>query len=282
MRELDAVFERLLGEATGIPFLLDVHTTSGPGPAFSVLHDTLPNRRFARALPIPIALGLEEELNGTLTDHFTELGAVALSVEVGQHDDPHSIERAEAALWIAMEVAGLLPECYSTELEAAHALLELEGEGLPEAVEVHYRHDISACESFRMRPGFGSFQKISEGMELAEEDGRTVRSPKPGLLLMPLYQSQGDEGFFLTRPVRTLWLDLSTVLRRKKAERWLELLPGVRAQPGAPGTYMVNRRIARWGPRKLFHLLGYRRREFSKSHMVMEKRPEPLVRGLND
>lgn len=282
MRELDTIFDRLLGEAGGIAFLLDIHTTSGPGPAFSVLHDTLPNRRFARAMPIPIALGLEEELNGTLTDHFTELGAVALSVEVGQHDDPQSIDRAEAALWIAMDVAGMLHECYKPELEAARALLDLEGNGLPHAVEVHYRHDISGSRSFRMRPGFSSFQEVVGGLELAEEDGGAVRAPKAGLLLMPLYQSQGDDGFFLTRPVKSLWLDLSTVLRRRKAERWLKLLPGVRPHPENPGTYIVNRRIARWGPRRLFHLLGYRRRDYSPSHLVMEKRPEPLVRGLED
>jgi succinylglutamate desuccinylase len=282
MRELDAIFERLLAEAGDVSFLLDIHTTSGPGPAFSVLHDTLPNRRFARAMPIPIALGLEEELNGTLTDHFTERGAVALSVEVGQHLDPHSIDRAEAALWIAMDVASILPDCYKAELDSAHALLELEGDGLPHAVEVHYRHDISGSRSFRMLPGFSSFQKIADGVELAEQDGRTVRSPRSGRLLMPLYQNQGEEGFFLTRPVKSLWLDLSTVLRRRKVERWLELLPGVHRHSELPGTYIVNRHVALWGPRKLFHLLGYRRRDYSPSHLVMEKRPEPLVRGLND
>jgi len=277
--ELDAIFSRVLGETRGTAFVLDIHTTSGPGPAFSVLHDTLPNRRFARALPLPIALGLEEELNGTLTDHFTELGAIALSVETGQHDDPHSIDRAEAAIWIAMDVAGLLPEGYQAELEEARALLVLEGHGLPEAVEVRYRHAIRRGAHFRTYPGFSSFQQITAGQLIADEDDRPVATPMTGLLLMPLYQSKGDDGFFVTQPVRSLWLDVSTTLRRARVERWLPLLPGVRAVPGAPGTFLVNRRIARFVARQVFHLLGYRRRDHSPTHLVMEKRPEPTLNG---
>lgn len=275
--ELDAVFQRTLDEAEGVSFMLDIHTTSGPGPAFSVLHDTLPNRRFARAMPIPIALGLEEELNGTLTDHFTELGTVSLSVETGQHDDPCSIDRAEAAIWIAMDVAGMLPECYEAQLEEARALLVLEGRSLPEAVEIRYRHGIARGAHFHMRPGYRSFQPIEAGHLVADEETRPVASPMTGLLLMPLYQEQGDDGFFLTSPVRSLWLDLSTTLRRARAERWLSLLPGVRKVAGRPGTFLVNRRVARWVARQVFHLLGYRRRDHSPTHLVMEKRPEPVL-----
>lgn len=274
--ELDAIFQQLLDEARGKPFVLDIHTTSGPGPAFSVLHDTLTNRRFARAMPIPITLGLEEELNGTLTDYFTEQGAVALSVEAGQHDDPRSIDRAVAALWIALDVAGMLPERYLGALEDARALLELEGRGLPEAVEVRYHHAITADCHFRMMPGFRSFQPITFGQPVASERGQTVASPMTGMLLMPLYQALGSDGFFLTRPVHSLWLDLSTVLRRARIERWLKFLPGVQVAAGAEGTYLVNRRIARWGPRQLFHILGFRRRDHSSTHLVMQKRPEPV------
>ena len=277
MVELDAVFRRALDEANGVAFMLDVHTTSGPGPAFSVLHDTLPNRRFARAMPIPIALGLEEELNGTLTDHFTELGCVSLSVETGQHDDPCSVDRAEAAIWIAMDVAGMLPECYESQLEEARALLVLEGSSLPEAVEVRYRHAIPHGIHFRMRPEFRSFQTIEAGHLMADEDGKPVASPMNGLLLMPLYQAQGDDGFFLMSPVRSLWLDVSTTLRRTGVERWLTLLPGVSKIAGRPGSFLVNRRVARFVARQVFHLLGYRRRDHSPTHLVMEKRPEPLL-----
>jgi succinylglutamate desuccinylase len=179
--ELDATFRQALAEAHGIVHLLDIHTTSGPGPAFTVLHDTLTNRAFARALPLPIALGLEEELNGTLTDHFTELGAVALSVETGQHDDAHSVDRAAAAIWIAMWVAGLLPEGYDTEVEAARELLEVEGRGLPRAIEVRYRHAIPRGSHFHMYPGFGSFQTVTVGQPMATEEGRTLVSPMKGL-----------------------------------------------------------------------------------------------------
>jgi hypothetical protein len=56
-------------------------------------------------------------------------------------------------------------------------------------------------------------------------------------------------------------------------------LPGVRPIPEQPGTFLVDRRVARWKARQVFHLLGYRRRDHSRSHLVMEKRPEPDVNG---
>lgn len=279
MAGLDAAFRQAMREARGVVHLLDIHTTSGHGPAFSVLHDTLTNRAFARALPLPIALGLEEELNGTLTDHFTELGVVALSVETGQHEDPHSVDRAAAAIWIAMSVAGLLPPGYDSEVAAARELLVAEGSGLPRAVEVRHRHAIPRGSHFHMASGFNSFQSVTAGQPLATEEGHTVVCPMRGLLLMPLYQKLGDDGFFVTRPVRSLWLDLSTVLRRRRVERLLALLPGIKPLPDRAATYIVNRRIARFGARQLFHLLGYRRRDHSRTHLVMEKRPEPIPHG---
>jgi len=273
--ELDGLLQKFIDEALGTPYALDIHTTSGPGPAFSVVHDTLPNRRFARAMPIPIALGLEEELNGTLTDYLTEQGAVALSVEAGQHDEAISAERAEAAIWIAMDVAGILAESERSEVDRARTLLASGDSNLPSAVEVRYRHGLDDRSVFEMLPEFSSFQHVRAGSPLATEAGEAVSSPISGFLLMPLYQDQGSDGFFVTSPVRPVWLGLSTALRRMHLERWLGRLPGIHAVPEQPGTFLVNRKVARLVARQIFHLLGYRRREHSKTHLVMQRRPEP-------
>jgi hypothetical protein len=92
---------------------------------------------------------------------------------------------------------------------------------------------------------------------------------------MPLYQAQGDDGFFLVRRVRPAWLGLSRVLRRLRLERLLPVLPGVRRHPELAGSFLVDRRVARWAALELFHLLGFRRRgPAGERYLVMTRRTE--------
>ena len=83
-QEIRAVLET----CTGRTYFLDLHTTSGPGPAFAFLEDTLPNHKFAFEFPVPIVLGAEEELPGTLVQYLCDLGLTTLGFEAGQHEDP--------------------------------------------------------------------------------------------------------------------------------------------------------------------------------------------------
>ncbi len=108
LQEIAQEIGAVLATCAGRTYFLDLHTTSGPGPAFAFLEDTLPNRKFAFEFPVPIVLGAEEELPGTLVQYLCELGVTTLGFEAGQHEDPASVDRAEAAIWIAMEAAGIV------------------------------------------------------------------------------------------------------------------------------------------------------------------------------
>jgi predicted deacylase len=263
MRYLDAEIGRALdaARAAGRPvFLLDLHTTSGGGPAFCVLEDTLPMRRFALALEAPLVLGLEEELSGTLTHWLADHGVVAVGFEAGQHEDPAAVGRAESAVWLALEAAGCLAPGVRPEVEEARHRLAAERRGLPRVVEVRYRHPVLAGDGFRMAPGYTTFSRVHAGQALAVDRDGPVVTPQGGLLLMPLYQRQGDDGFFIVRQVAPAWLELSTRLRRLRLERLLHLLPGVRRHPELAGSFLVDRRVARFLALDLFHLLGFRRR----------------------
>jgi succinylglutamate desuccinylase len=276
MRHLDAEIGRALAaaRAAGRPaFLLDLHTTSGGGPAFCVLEDTLPMRRFALALEAPLVLGLEEELSGTLTHWLADRGVVAVGFEAGQHEDPAAVERAEAAVWLALEAAGCLAPGVRPEVEEARRRLAAERRGLPRVVEVRYRHPVMPGDDFRMAPGYATFTRVDAGQSLAVDRGGAVTTPQGGLLLMPLYQRQGDDGFFIVRQVAPAWLALSTRLRRLRLERVLHLLPGVRRHPGVAGSFLVDRRVARFLALDLFHLLGFRRRgPATGRHLAMTRR----------
>jgi succinylglutamate desuccinylase len=55
-----------------------------------------------------------------------------------------------------------------------------------------------------MLPGFKSFERVVQGQLLAlggAHGQREIRSPLGGILIMPRYQGQGQDGFFLARPV---------------------------------------------------------------------------------
>jgi succinylglutamate desuccinylase len=50
-----------------------------------------------------------------------------------------------------------------------------------------------------MHPGFTNFQKVKKGELLAHDNKGEIICPHVGLILMPLYQKQGEDGFFLIR-----------------------------------------------------------------------------------
>jgi len=271
--ELSRHLEEAFQAARGAVFLLDLHSTSGPGPAFAVLDDTLENRAFAMELPVPVVLGIEEELDGTLTSYLLTRGAVTAGFECGQHDDPASVDRGEAAVWVALEASGVLPRRSRPEVESARRLLAASTPGLPRVVETLYRHPIPAGEPFRTEPGFVSFQPIRARQTVGWDRVGPVRAPRGGRILMPLYQPQGNDGFFIVRDVRTFWLRLSAAARRLGMERIVHWLPGVRCKPGEEDVFVVDRRVARWYALELLHLLGFRRHGQAGRYVEVSRRP---------
>ncbi len=275
-RELDREIENILASATDRVYALDIHSTSGPGPAFSVFDDSLVNREFALELEVPMVLGIEEELEGTLLDYLYSRGVHTTGFEAGQHEDGQSIERAKAAIWVALRASGVLGRSGQNEVDAASRSLALSREGLPTLFEVRHRHAIPPDADFRMHRGLVGFQRVLRGEELAVENEALVRAPEAGLLLMPLYQTQGEDGFFIIRPVRTMWLGVSAHLRHWRLERFVHLLPGVRRIDGTGLEIRVDRRVARWLPLDFFHLLGYRRIAEVGRHLFLRRRADDL------
>jgi len=271
-RELDEQLRAVFDEAGGSLAVLDLHSTSGGGPAFTTLDDTLSNRELAVEIPSPQVLGLEEEISGTLIGRLVERGATAIGFEAGQHANPESVNRAQAAIWIAMESAGVLEREVRPEVAEGRALLILNRGSLPPVVEVRHREHVVSGDGFAMEPGFNNFQAVREGEALASRNGDVIAANLGGLILMPLYQDQGEDGFFLIQPVRPMWLRISAALRRWHLERIVHWFPGVRRNVEMPGSFIVNRKRARWFSREIFHLLGFRRHSVEEDRLVMSPR----------
>jgi hypothetical protein len=93
---------------------------------------------------------------------------------------------------------------------------------------------------------------------------------------MPLYQKQGDDGFFIVTKVRSFWLWLSALLRYARAGRIAHWLPGVSRVEGERHRVRVRRAIARWYSLELLHLLGFRRLAEEGDMLLMERRAHDL------
>lgn len=262
-RELAALLLPLLGAARGEVTLLDLHSTSAPGAPFVIMGDTLQNRRVAFRLGVPVILGLEERVEGTLLAYISDLGHTAVCLEGGQNESPLTVAHHEAAIWITLVGLGMLRAADAPDLEGQRARLSTAARGLPGVVEVRHREPVPPGEPFIMQPGFANFDRVRRGEPLARVGPpgrqRELVSPIRGLLLMPRYQGQGDDAYFLGREVRRFWLSLSALMRRLRLEVLLPYLPGVQTAPAQARVLRVDPRIARIYTLEILHLFGYRR-----------------------
>lgn len=279
--ELLEIFERLLADAANGGSLrdvvfLDLHTSSAHGCPFMTVGDTLRNRRLAMRFPLPLILGLEEQIDGSLLEYLNNRGVVTLGVEAGQHDAPESIDHVEAVLWCALVETGQLDPADVPDLERFRERLRRAAAGQPPVVEVRHRHAITDSDEFRMKPGFSNFEPVRRDQVVAHDRNGEIRAVEGGRLLLPLYQGQGADGFFLCRDVAPFWLWVSELLRRMRLPALLRFMPGVRAHPERPGVVVVDTRVARWYPLEIFHLLGYRKLRQRGPVLLFERRQHDL------
>ena len=258
-QELLVLLDGILDEAPGPVFCLDIHTTSGIGGAFSTVADTLRNRAIALSLPVPLVLGLEELVEGTLHEYLGTRGCITLAFESGQHAESRAVDRAEAGIWIILAAAGLVLESDLPELAPARKALAKDSTKLPRVLEMRYRHAVEDEDAFRMRPGYANFQVVRRGEPVADDSDGPVTVLEESRLLMPLYQDQGQDGFFLVREFSAFWLSASRALRAIGFGRYVHWLPGIRIHPTQADALVVNRRVARFYALQVLHLLGYRR-----------------------
>lgn len=205
-RELLRALAPLLAAAREPIFFLDLHSTSGEGPPFSCMADVLRNRPVAFSLPVPLILGIEEILEGSLMGYLCDLGHVAVAVEGGQSQAARTQRHHEAAIWLTLVAAGALEAAQVPDLAELRRLLADAARDLPPVIEIRHRHLVAEADEFVMDPGWASFQPVRESQPVARDRSGEVRAPEGGLMLMPRYQGQGEDGFFLARPVSPFWL----------------------------------------------------------------------------
>ncbi|MFT7580145.1 MAG: hypothetical protein ACI9MR_001812, partial [Myxococcota bacterium] len=120
-----------------------------------------------------------------------------VGLEAGTHDDPRTTWFHEMAIWQTLLGHAMVSAADIPDGGARTARMRRAGQGLPDVVEVAYRHAIGGGDQFLMRPGFRNLQPVYAGQILADDVRGLVAAPQSGWLLMPLYQGQGSDGFFI-------------------------------------------------------------------------------------
>ncbi len=179
--------------------VLDIHTTSAHGGIFSLITDDPLSEKMAIELHAPVIKGMLNGIEGTSIHFFhgNNLGipTTAIGFEAGQHDDPQSADIAVSAIINCMRTIGNVD---GKDVENRHDILLQEfSKHLPKVSTFISKHKITDRAQFAMLPGFKSFDRVVRGQHLANGAEGPIYSDHDGFILMPLYQAQGSEGFYL-------------------------------------------------------------------------------------
>ena len=190
--------------------LLDLHTTSSHGGIFTICRDLPEDIELGKAMHAPIVLGMLEGLQGTTLHYFiTEhmgIKTTPITFESGQHVEGLSVTRAVAGIINCMKAIGsVAPDVVENHHED---ILIKYSESLPKVTRLFSRHAIADEDGFTMNPGYLNFQKVFEGEIVGENKNGPVTIKTDGRILMPLYQKQGEDGFFLVKEVTEKTLTL--------------------------------------------------------------------------
>lgn len=184
-----------------VTLILDLHTTTADGGIFTIASDDTFSREVAKGLHTPVILGFEKQLQGTTLNYFhrPQDQMYCIVFEAGQHLDPTSVHRTASAIVNCMRTIGAV---HSRDVDHRHdGLLIRLSQGLPRVTRLLFHYRIRPEEQFVMHPGFQNFQPIRQGDVLAENQFGGITSPHSGMILMPKYQAQGDDGFFIVEPL---------------------------------------------------------------------------------
>lgn len=277
--EIYDVIKKIVSKEKGPFIFLDLHTTSSDSKPFITISDSLNNRKYSKNFPVPIILGIEEHLEGPFLSFINKFGHISLGFEGGQHDDPKSVVNCEAFLYIALTASKCIKKTAIKNL-AAYENTFLETHKKSEFVEINYRYAIGSDDRFQMLKGFKNFDEIFTNQMLAYNNGKAIKAPYHGEILMPLYQEKGEDGFFIVRSISGFWLFLSRFVRLLNIHFFLRMLPGIKKHQTLSNTLVVNPKIAAFFTTDFFHLFGYRKKVMKHDQWLFTKRDRKF-RKLN-
>lgn len=270
--ELLQTFEEILKENQGPFIFIDLHSTSSRTVPHIVISDELANRKLSFKFPLPVILGIESFVEGTMLSFIDEIGHRAIGFEGGIHDEEQTIDNISAFVWLSLCYTGVLKKSQVPEYKQKFDYLLSGAVGHRQVYEVFHRYPVEDARQFEMIPGYANFQPVQKGQYLATDGTDAVLSKSNAHIFLPRYEPQGNSGFYLLKKVTRSWLGMSAILRRGNVEKVVSWIPGVEKTSGLQDAYSVKHWIARFFGVQFFHLLGYRRVLRRKGGLVLSKR----------
>jgi hypothetical protein len=240
-------------------YFFDLHATSAPTTPFCMISDTLRNRELARLVGVPIILGLLEHLHGMLIDVTSLSGIPTILFQAGKEGDPGTIDYHKGLIWKMLKHKCALDTSFNSGVEE---LINKMSSFKPksdneEFYEIRDLFSFSSGAEFVMNPGYVNFQPVKAKEILATFKGKSVKTLQRGLVFMPTYQEQANEGFYIIKSIAPIWIKLSAKLRKIKHHDKLHWLVGVKKVAKNPLTYRIDQQITFIWSLQIFHLLGY-------------------------
>ena len=177
----------------------DLHSFSADGGMFAITARKSAHINLFSKLHVPLIFGIEKTLRGTALRYYQDRGCVTFALEGGQHTNQITVKNNTAAMLAMLDEVGCLDTSYLPAFQEHEEYLAHQNKQLPSQVELVYQHMIEPGDDFKMRPNFQNFQAVSKGQWLATDNSGKIEAECDGYLLMPLYQKQGNDGFFIVR-----------------------------------------------------------------------------------
>jgi hypothetical protein len=176
-------------------WLVDLHGTSGHTPPYLSAMSDRDAWPIIDDLPIPKATGFERMFRGTLVEYAVRRGWRSATFEIGALADPTSVTNGIDILKLVADAIGVAPLPEDERLRVGDTLRAQSS--THEAYRFVYRHAIEPADEFAMLPDFVSFQALRKDQHVADDRNGKVFAPCAGRIVMPLYQSQGESGFYI-------------------------------------------------------------------------------------
>lgn len=196
---LDILDAYMPGPADQPTIFADLHSFSAEGNMFAITARKKAHIHLFARLHVPLIFGIEKTLRGTALSYYQEQGYVTFALEGGQHQNEVTVKNSAAAILAMLDEVGCINTADLPAFEQHGDYLAEQNKKVPGKVELVYQHMIEPEDRFRMRPGYRNFQTVKKGEWLANDREGKIRAQCDGYLLMPLYQQQGNDGFFIAR-----------------------------------------------------------------------------------
>lgn len=203
MHEIIEVLEKFPEADFTKRYFMDCHTTSSDSLPYVSVQLVNDNNKWAHNFPTYIIQGFSDIVYGAIDHYLSRIGLTGFTFEAGQHTSKNSAENHEGMIWLALKAACDLDLTQIPEYPSCVEKFSVTNALDQKTFKIIYRHGLEESDDFKMKEGFKNFQKIYKDDLLAIQNEKEVKSDWNARIFMPLYQSQGNDGFFVIEEVKS-------------------------------------------------------------------------------